>query len=1088
MGSTSGGSPGPSGTTDMKGLLEKTREKFLQSNPRDRHWPCPFCLHKAKTVFQCLVHVKKEHRNITSLDKNGIFNEIGSDVSQSSNENSINTSLNELKEFLRLNQEEESKNENVSNNSNPNAPICERSLSSDEDEYFSCPYCTEERSFPTLRGLNVHIGKKHKGKKKITLDQLEYENINIDEYDLNDIGLLLALLRKTTPTLRRCPKGARQNLASTLTNVINNCVRSKNEQSWNALLLFPYTALRLPEESENVINLTTFVRQNIQLWNENKINVSPRTESKTKAFNTVNDNEKHFSKKVEAKLADGDVSGALRLIVSDDVIAPNNQDTLDSLKQKHPIHPEPTNYPDHTIDIPQMIPIEEEVSRAIMSFRKGSAGGLDSLRPQILKDLLHVQNGDAGRKLLEAITALTTVILSGEVPSSICPYFYGASLTALMKKTGGIRPIAVGTTWRRLSAKIACRRVASVLSNLFLPNQLGVGIPNGAEAGAHAARIYYTSRHNGVRVFLKIDVKNAFNEIRRDALLRKVKSTVPEIYKFVEQCYRLPTNVYYREHVISSQRGVHQGDPLGPALFCLVVQDIISSLEDLDLNIWYLDDGTIAGSPNNVLKAFRKIIILAQEIGLELNYAKCELSILSFESDESKLEIEHQFKSIAAGIQTMKPENEFLLGSPLTDAASTICLNKKILDLQNLTKRLKNISMHSAYYLLRISITTPRLIFFLRGSPMWRNESGLSQYDEVLKSSIESIFNIELNDNAWIESSLPIKKGGIGIRHASDIALPCFLSSLYNVSALLDQLLPENYRQVDMTKVESEDHWCRKFGELPEESLRIYQGVWESYEINQKIEILEHQLNVAVDKARFLANTSKESGAWLHSLPSPQLGTHLNNDEFRISIGLRLGAAIVQPHKCVCGTKVNKYGRHGLSCSKASGTLPRHGSGNDLIQRALRSAEIPCKREPTGCSRKDGKRADGLTLVPWSKGKSLLWDFTCADTFANSYVNRTARELGWAASQAEDKKFDLYSELMSQYIFVPIATETSGVIGKCGLDLIKKIGSKITERTHEKRATSYLIQRLGLVIQRGNVASVLGTLPPSKNLNEIYYL
>lgn len=137
-----------------------------------------------------------------------------------------------------------------------------------------------------------------------------------------------------------------------------------------------------------------------------------------------------------------------------------------------------------------------------------------------------------------------------------------------------------------------------------------------------------------------------------------------------------------------------------------------------------------------------------------------------------------------------------------------------------------------------------------------------------------------------------------------------------------------------MTKVESEDHWCRKFGELPEESLRIYQGVWESYEINQKIENLRQQMNVAVDKARFLANSSKETGAWLHSLPSPQLGTHLNNEEFRISIGLRLGVAIVQPHKCVCGTKVNKYGRHGLSCSKASGTLPRHGSGNDLIQRA----------------------------------------------------------------------------------------------------------------------------------------------------------
>lgn len=187
--------------------------------------------------------------------------------------------------------------------------------------------------------------------------------------------------------------------------------------------------------------------------------------------------------------------------------------------------------------------------------------------------------------------------------------------------------------------------------------------------------------------------------------------------------------------------------------------------------------------------------------------------------------------------------------------ASTLCLNKKMSDLQNLTKKLKNKSMHSAYYLLRISITTPRLIFFLRGSPMWRNESSLLQYDEVLKNSIESIFNIALSNRAWIESSLPIKKGGIGIRHASDIALPCFLSSLYDASALLDQLLPKNYRLVDLEKVESEDHWCGKFGELPEESLRIYQGVWESYEIDQKIENVKHYLKAIVDKSRFLANS-----------------------------------------------------------------------------------------------------------------------------------------------------------------------------------------------------------------------------------------
>lgn len=50
------------------------------------------------------------------------------------------------------------------------------------------------------------------------------------------------------------------------------------------------------------------------------------------------------------------------------------------------------------------------------------------------------------------------------------------------------------------------------------------------------------------------------------------------------------------------------------------------------------------------------------------------------------------------------------------------------------------------------------------------------------------------------------------------------------------------------------------------------------------------------------------------------------------------------------------------------------------------------------------------------------------------------------------------------------------------------IGSMIAEKTMEKRSTSFLIQRIAINIQRGNVASVMGTIPPSRNLEEIFYL
>ena len=42
----------------------------------------------------------------------------------------------------------------------------------------------------------------------------------------------------------------------------------------------------------------------------------------------------------------------------------------------------------------------------------------------------------------------------------------------------------------------------------------------------------------------------------------------------------------------------------------------------------------------------------------------------------------------------------------------------------------------------------------------------LSQIDEVLKSNISHIDNVVLSDKQWIQVSLPVKVGGLGIRQA----------------------------------------------------------------------------------------------------------------------------------------------------------------------------------------------------------------------------------------------------------------------------------------------------------------------------------
>lgn len=156
---------------------------------------------------------------------------------------------------------------------------------------------------------------------------------------------------------------------------------------------------------------------------------------------------------------------------------------------------------------------------------------------------------------------MIALILSGNIPEEIRPVLFGAALTAL-KKDGGIRPIAVGNTLRRLAGKVVSRKVMAPMGEILRPVQLGFGSRGGAEAAVHATR-YFASENSAERVLLKLDFKKAFNTIRWDVLLNAAREYLLYSYPFVWQMYRYSTDLFYGDQVLQSEAGVQQGDPLG---------------------------------------------------------------------------------------------------------------------------------------------------------------------------------------------------------------------------------------------------------------------------------------------------------------------------------------------------------------------------------------------------------------------------------------------------------------------------------------------------------------------------------------------
>ena len=397
-----------------------------------------------------------------------------------------------------------------------------------------------------------------------------------------------------------------------------------------------------------------------------------------------------------------------------------------------------------------------------------------------------------------------------------------------------------------------------------------------------------------------------------------------------------------------------------------------------------------------------------------------------------------------------------------------------------LIERLKSLDSHDAFFLLKNCIAIPRLLYVLRTCPCFSHPL-LDQYDHILRKGLEFIVNTPVDDTGWLQATLPVSHGGLGIRRAVDLAVPTFSSSAFSVHQAVSQLI----QSVAFERV--------FFDTLPDVQSRpnitTSQRAWDALQCERRQnELFLCAPEGSVQKRRLLAATAPQSGAWLNALPSSTLGLKLDNEQLRVAVALRIGAPISQPHQCRhCQAPVDSLATHGLSCRYSVGRHPRHRSVNDLLKQAFGSAGIPSVTEPTGLSRSDGRRPDGMTLVPWLRGRALVWDYTCVDTMANSNIEVSSAEAGGAAEKAFHKKENKYVEISKDYIFIPVAMETFGAWAAESLSFVRDLGRRIAKRTGEPRSSAFLLQRISIAVQKANSVSVLSTLPFTDELESLYY-
>ena len=665
---------------------------------------------------------------------------------------------------------------------------------------------------------------------------------------------------------------------------------------WIALFNWAGTVLQPPKRGGKRHNLTATIKSRISSFAATaplNATVDPRHDKRRRVLR-----DSQLSQAVAAKLEDGNVRAAVRLLMSEDSPAEPCSDSLAKLQEKHP---QATVKAD---DLPPSSPVqslsvdESQVRLAVLSFPAGSAGGPDGLRPQHIRDLLLCR--EAGSDFLTALTAFVNLVLAGRCPLDVAPIFFGGRLLALNKKSGGIRPIAIGFTLRRLASKCANSFGISQLKASFYPHQLGVGIPGGCEAAIHSGRRYLEAMPDD-HVLVKLDFSNAFNSLHRHDMLLAVLNRVPELYPYCCSAYSHPSTLFFGPHTISSEEGPQQGDPLGPLLFCNTIQPLLSSLAS-ELNLGYLDDVTLGGPADTVASDVAEIAKVGGNMGLILNSSKCELlAHPGVTVNDKRLQ----------SFQRVLPSDATLLGAPLFHGpVLDQAWADRCDDLSVAINRLSQLGSHDALLLLRSSFSAPKVLHLLRCSPSVAHSS-LVRFDSLLRSAIQGITNSDLSDIQWLQASLPVKDGGLGVRRVSSLTFPAFLASAVSILFLQEDIPCMCSDHATLQTYLSE--WLSQHSALPD-ILPAKQPFWDQPGVLADKAVVKSSLSSPCQSASFLSASSLRSGDWLFSLLIASCSLRLDDEVARTAVTLRLGLLLCVPHPGRCGSLVSTHFLHSFVC------------------------------------------------------------------------------------------------------------------------------------------------------------------------------
>ena len=291
-------------------------------------------------------------------------------------------------------------------------------------------------------------------------------------------------------TLGHVPKSLRADWGSLYLGLLSDFLRTRSKRDFQLLWMAPKCLLGPLKRGgrRNGRMLGSTLRRRFQQWHacqypELWAEATRATPAAGKQFppkgapseEEEDEGELHpdLTRRVIEAASEGALSKACAMLLDEQKLAELTPSTLDELRKLHPDGVPPEVAQSFVDPFQEGELSAKHVWKGLKRFKRLSAPGPSGLRVAHLCEALDTAVRQDRVDLLKHLAAWVTVCARGQLPVWSAPHICAARLVPFSKKTGGIRPVAVGEVLRRLCGKILLGIHAPGLLSALAPFRWG---------------------------------------------------------------------------------------------------------------------------------------------------------------------------------------------------------------------------------------------------------------------------------------------------------------------------------------------------------------------------------------------------------------------------------------------------------------------------------------------------------------------------------------------------------------------------------------------------------------------------------------